>query len=478
MTLFAPASAAPAPSVAELARCLSCGARLQGESRCPRCAREYANRDGILEAIGPLSGRNRIVAAFYDGPGWVKFRPWEQGFLILQGGVRRARMEILQHLHSLWAARRAWAGSRHRRGREPRIPAARLDGLWRRHRPHPARALPRSSSRDGRAAGLGRGEDLPFDDATFDATWSVGGFNYYRRSRASPLRNAPGDQARRPGGRRRRVAPLAPRRPGPLDRRSRRSTPGGCADSASTAISSRWCWISTSIFPRSSSGSGPTQSDTGSGTAWVTAWSRRVRHRYVPSLSDYRRLIMSTASPEKAMDLGSGTRLDGLHRITGIARGPGSAPSAARRCGTKRPPALVLHRLCGTRLPIDDDILIVKDKTSDNNQVAQDFYDSPLWPKFRFWEWFTWFCNGGERRARNRVLRHLPTTPGLEPARRRHRRRRLSRLAAARLADRGRRHLALAARCLPATRGTAARSGWPSARPRSCRSRAASSTPS
>ena len=67
-----------------------------------------------------------------------------------------------------------------------------------------------------------------------------------------------------------------------------------------------------------------------------------------------------------------------------------------------------------TRLPIENDILIAKDQTSDNNQVAQQFYDSPLWPKFRFWEHFTWFCNGGERRARNKVLRHLPNTPGLD----------------------------------------------------------------
>ena len=52
---------------------------------------------------------------------------------------------------------------------------------------------------------------------------------------------------------------------------------------------------------------------------------------------------------------------------------------------------------CATRLPIENDILVVKDQTSDNNQVAQQFYDSPLWPKFRFWEWFTWLCNGGER---------------------------------------------------------------------------------
>ena len=69
---------------------------------------------------------------------------------------------------------------------------------------------------------------------------------------------------------------------------------------------------------------------------------------------------------------------------------------------------------CAARLAIDDDILIVKDQTTANNQVAQQFYDSPLWPKFRFWERFTWVCNGGERRARNKVLRHLPTAAGLD----------------------------------------------------------------
>jgi ubiquinone/menaquinone biosynthesis C-methylase UbiE len=69
---------------------------------------------------------------------------------------------------------------------------------------------------------------------------------------------------------------------------------------------------------------------------------------------------------------------------------------------------------CATRLPIDNEILVARGETSDNNHVAQQFYDSPLWPKFRFWEHFTWFCNGGERRARNKVLRHLPKTPNLD----------------------------------------------------------------
>jgi ubiquinone/menaquinone biosynthesis C-methylase UbiE len=69
---------------------------------------------------------------------------------------------------------------------------------------------------------------------------------------------------------------------------------------------------------------------------------------------------------------------------------------------------------CAARLGIENDIAIVKDQTSANNAVAQQFYDSPLWPKFRFWEYLTWACNFGERRARNKVLRHLPSTSQLD----------------------------------------------------------------
>ncbi len=77
------------------------------------------------------------------------------------------------------------------------------------------------------------------------------------------------------------------------------------------------------------------------------------------------------------------------------------------------PPAIECPA-CGSVYRVEDEILILKDETSANNRVAQDFYDSPLWPKFRFWEKFTWFCNGGERRARNQVLKHLPQQPGLD----------------------------------------------------------------
>ena len=69
---------------------------------------------------------------------------------------------------------------------------------------------------------------------------------------------------------------------------------------------------------------------------------------------------------------------------------------------------------CGAAFAIRDGILVVKEQADDNNRVAQEFYDSTLWPKFRFWEKVTWSCNGGEHRARNQVLRHLPRQPRLK----------------------------------------------------------------
>jgi ubiquinone/menaquinone biosynthesis C-methylase UbiE len=69
---------------------------------------------------------------------------------------------------------------------------------------------------------------------------------------------------------------------------------------------------------------------------------------------------------------------------------------------------------CGHLYPSDNGVLIVKDTVTDNNKVAVDFYNSPLWPQFRFWEWFTFVCNGGEKRSRDKVLRHLPKQANLK----------------------------------------------------------------
>src|SRR6187549_3734991 len=63
---------------------------------------------------------------------------------------------------------------------------------------------------------------------------------------------------------------------------------------------------------------------------------------------------------------------------------------------------------CGAHYPVQDGVLIIKDDPAEDNRVARDFYNSALWPKFRFWEWFFFVCNGGEKRSRNVILRPLP----------------------------------------------------------------------
>jgi ubiquinone/menaquinone biosynthesis C-methylase UbiE len=80
---------------------------------------------------------------------------------------------------------------------------------------------------------------------------------------------------------------------------------------------------------------------------------------------------------------------------------PGSAESDSLRCSG-----------CGRVFPIRDDILDLLPRIAGNNRIAADYYDGPLWPKFRFWERFAYLMNGGERRARAQVMRHLPDLSG------------------------------------------------------------------
>ena len=69
---------------------------------------------------------------------------------------------------------------------------------------------------------------------------------------------------------------------------------------------------------------------------------------------------------------------------------------------------------CGATYPVEDGVVVVRDRVTENNEVARAFYDGPLWPKFRFWEWTTFLANGGERRSRNKVLQHLPKGDNLK----------------------------------------------------------------
>jgi SAM-dependent methyltransferase len=194
-----PSTAAPpgaAASIRDLA-CIACGERLGCEPGCPRCGRAHHFRDGILEAIGPLDGRNRIVAAFYDGPGWRRFQPWEQGFLVLQGGARRARMQILRHV--LEDARPDATVLEVGIGDGENLPL--LPTGWTVHGVDIARTrleacIARHPTMAGRLA-LAEAERLPFDDATFDACWTIGGFTYFGDHEAA-LREM--RRVTRPGG--------------------------------------------------------------------------------------------------------------------------------------------------------------------------------------------------------------------------------------------------------------------------------------
>ena len=265
------------PSLAELACCLDCrDGRCWGQRPLPRLRRELTRvRDGILEAIGPLEGRNRIVAAFYDGPGWVRFRKWERLFLRSRG--RQAGADVDPPARpGARAARRARPRGGHRRRREPAVPARVVDRLRRGHRPDAARGLPRPlPSMAGRLA-WAEAERLPFPDATFDACYSIGGFTYYN-DHAAALREM--RRVTRAGG----PVVVADETPG-MHRRGHRppDRPPGARPvwlrqlGPRSRSSSTWsCSTTSTSAARDRVGPGPTRDGSRSGAAWAIAWSIR-----------------------------------------------------------------------------------------------------------------------------------------------------------------------------------------------------------
>jgi SAM-dependent methyltransferase len=184
-----------APRLAEIAVCLDCRSGLAGREICPGCGKRYPESNGIVAMLDELRGRNRIAGAFYDGPGWVRFRPWERLFLKLQGGESRARRQILRHLTAPPFARvlevgigdganlallpKDWAAFGVDIALTPLEDCLELD--------------PRMVGRLARA----EAEALPFADDTFDACWTLGGFNYFADHDAA-LREM--KRVTRPGG--------------------------------------------------------------------------------------------------------------------------------------------------------------------------------------------------------------------------------------------------------------------------------------
>jgi SAM-dependent methyltransferase len=167
------------PTLGDLARCIACNAPLEGRERCSTCDRCYPVRDDIMEAMDSPRGRNRVVAAFYNGPGWVRFRKWERMFLTVQGGARRARMSILRHVTSAnrWPMRVLEVGIGDGENLRFLADSCTVYGVdvARTQLVACCRRFPRMK---GRLA-LAEAECLPFLDGTFDACFSIGGFTYY-----------------------------------------------------------------------------------------------------------------------------------------------------------------------------------------------------------------------------------------------------------------------------------------------------------
>ncbi len=68
--------------------------------------------------------------------------------------------------------------------------------------------------------------------------------------------------------------------------------------------------------------------------------------------------------------------------------------------------------VCSRSFTIQREVLHLGTEYQGNNAIAAEYYNSSLWPKFRFWEWVAHLPRGGERKARNEVLRHLPNLSG------------------------------------------------------------------
>lgn len=142
-----------------------------------------------------LTGNNRIAEAFYNGPRFQRFRFWENLFLFFAGGLEGARRQILQHLPEN-AGRLLEVGigdGANLRLLPEETTVTGIDIAWRR-----LETCPQFRAQRPLVRALAEAEHLPFADGSFDATFSVGGFNFFSDPAAALREMA---RVTRPGGR-------------------------------------------------------------------------------------------------------------------------------------------------------------------------------------------------------------------------------------------------------------------------------------
>ena len=363
----------------------------------------YPESGGILGDRPADRDGTGSPAAFYDGPGWARFRPWERLFLAAPGG-RGAGTSPDPPAPARTAGRPgSWrSGSATARTCRSCPGTGTVHGVDLARTQLAACLRPRSR---GWPAGSPGPRPRPCPSRTGRSTPLLDRrLQLLPRPRRGPPRDEAGDPAGRDPGRRRRGPRPPPVRARPPDRRAR-------------AIDA--CWL------RGASGLdrefvAMVLGHRARRRAGCVAESGRARSA-IPDLGPARLLPGRPRAESERTSAGrpaGAIRHDGDRITDRRSTGPrtstsgAASPAAGRSSEAAGGPGLRRLRPGVSRSATA--CWSSRTRSRDNNKVARDFYNSPLWPKFRFWEWFTFVCNGGERRSRDKILRHLPKAAGLK----------------------------------------------------------------
>ena len=241
-------------------------------------------------------------------------------------------------------------------------------------------------------------ESLPFDDATFDACWTVGGFNYFR-DHAAALREM--RRVTRPGG----PVVVADEVPDLIR--------AGLGHLIGVPAIDAWWLALPGARPRVRRHGAELRRRPRS------TWRGRVWPGSDPA-SDLARAGLLFRPSGRSVIEGEARHVHGEPRASrDVAMGPGAGTSGdARSAGALRDVALGAGDgrapAAARGYPIDDGILVVKDRTRGQQRGRAGLLQQPALAQVPVLGEVHWFCNGGERRARNVVLRHLPDRPQLE----------------------------------------------------------------